>query len=454
MRRIAVACYAGVLVCLIYANPALAQSLLSPHYEIDALNFAPSDSQLDFLPPVITAVTVTSTTGTASIIQWTTDVPSSSVVAFGLTTTYSAENGQSEDRVKSHSVKITGLSPNTAYHFQVKSADALGHMGKGTDQTLLTTNQLNISEVQASDITLNSAIITWKTASLISSSIAYGTTTSYGQKVIDEGSGSTTNHTIRLGNLNSGTTYHFQIIGFDADGVSNASDDYIFSTLALPQIVKYSIGTVTGNTAEILWETNTATDSFISFWKDGQDESTKQIQGTLDLVTKHRLIITGLVGKTVYKFRISGRDANGNKIETDPLSFTTPLDTTPPVITDIRSEISTSTKDDRLQLIVSWNTDEPAASQIEYNVGLPSNQTYKLQSIADSTLNLNHTLVLDKLKQSTNYHFRIKATDQAGNTGFSTDNSELTPQQQKSLLQIILEKLQETFGWLRNVKLH
>lgn len=450
MRRIWLLIF--VITLALPLKTASAESLISPNFEIDILNFTPSALQTDFAAPVISNIVVSSVIGSSAVVQWTTDVASSSIVAYGTTITYSAEIAQTEELVKSHTIKLFGLLPNTLYHFQVKSADALGNFGRSDDQTLTTTGQQKISEVQISDIGLSSAIITWKTASVSESSIVYGLNTSYGLKVVDESASSTTNHTVRLSNLSNGTTYHFQIIGKDTDGQLTASDDYIFTTLSLPQILNYSVGTVTGNTAEISWNTNILTDSFIKFWQSDKLESESTSQGTLDFVTKHRLVVTGLIGKTTYSFRIIGRDASGNTTQTNVLSLATPVDSTPPVISDIRTEVSTASKDDRLQLIVSWNTDELASSQIEYNVGVASDQIYKLKSSIDYSFGLNHTLIVDKLKASSNYHFRIIATDTAGNVGHSTDYSILTPQKRKSLLQIILEKLEETFGWLRKVR--
>ncbi len=444
-----------VVVCLILVVPETkAQSLTSPNYEIDALGFFSADTPSDFAPPAITAgPTVSSVTGTSAVVQWTTDVVGSSIVAFGLTSSYGTELGQSEEKVINHSVKLNGLFPNTQYHFQVKSADAQGRYGRSTDQTLTTTNQPPISEVQVTDITLSSAIISWKTAALTTTTINYGTSTNYGNTVSDQSASSTSNHTVRLSGLNSGTLYHFRITGEDAGGSPITSDDYIFTTLSLPGIVKYSLGTITGNTAEILWETNIPTDSFVSFWKTADGESTAKTQGSPELVKSHRVVITGLEGKTEYNFRILGRDVSGNAFESNVLSFNTPLDTSPPVITNVKSEVSTNTKDDRLQLVVSWDTDEPSKSQVEYNIGSVTNDDYKLKSREDTNLNLNHIVIIVGLKPSTNYHFRIQAADAAGNVGHSGDYSVLTPQRRKSLLQIILEKLEQTFGWLRRVRI-
>jgi hypothetical protein len=453
MRNTIISLSLFILTLTFGVSNVSAQSLLSPNFEIDALGFFASDTSTDFPPPaIISGPTVVSVTATSAIIEWTTDVNGNSFVMHGLDDTYGFESGQSEELVKFHTVKVIGLSPNKTYHYQVKSADIQGKYGRSTDQVLTTTNAIPISEVSINEITLNSAIVTWKTASVVNSYLHYGLNTSYSDTVSDASGSSTTNHAVRLSNLNQGTTYHLQVIGQDTVGQDVYSDDYIFTTLSLPIILRYSIGNVNGNTAEISWETNVAVDSFISFWKSTEDESTAQTQGSPELVKSHHLVLKGLEGKSEYKFRIVGRDIYGNSLRSEVLTFKTPDDVSPPVISDIKSEVSSNSKDDRLQLVVSWNTDEPANSQIEYNIGPASSEKYSLTTRLDESLNVNHIVIITPLQASTNYHFRVKAGDKAGNYGTSADYSVLTPQSQKSLLQIILEKLEQTFGWLRKVR--
>ncbi len=58
-------------------------------------------------------------------IQWGTDVVSSSIVEFGLTTAYGTTLGDST-QVTSHAIHLGGLSPNHLYHFRVTSVNNLG----------------------------------------------------------------------------------------------------------------------------------------------------------------------------------------------------------------------------------------------------------------------------------------------------------------------------------------
>ncbi len=63
---------------------------------------------------------MTPSVGTA-IISWTTNVPATSAVNYGVTTTYTG-TATSSVLTRQHSITLTNLAPSTVYDFQVKSA--------------------------------------------------------------------------------------------------------------------------------------------------------------------------------------------------------------------------------------------------------------------------------------------------------------------------------------------
>ncbi len=83
---------------------------------------------------------------------------------------------------------------------------------------------------------------------------------------------------------------------------------------------------------------------------------------------------------------------------------------------------------DVTQSQVSWQTDEAATAQVEY--GLTSG--YGSLTPLISSLLTNHTVTITGLAPKTLYHFRLRATDLAGNLGLSADGTfttlpDLTP---------------------------
>jgi Bacterial Ig domain/Periplasmic copper-binding protein (NosD) len=86
--------------------------------------------------PVISGIGATSTQNGATIV-WSTDVGSDSQADYGLSTAYGSVSPFNSTMVTSHSVTLTGLSPNTLYHFRAKSA-ANGNTAVSADQTFVT----------------------------------------------------------------------------------------------------------------------------------------------------------------------------------------------------------------------------------------------------------------------------------------------------------------------------
>jgi hypothetical protein len=83
---------------------------------------------IDVLGPVITDVKVTNITHTSAEVTWTTDEGGNSTVYYGNTTSLGliAEDEDLPWKFKtSHSVLLTGLTPNATYYFDVESTDRL-----------------------------------------------------------------------------------------------------------------------------------------------------------------------------------------------------------------------------------------------------------------------------------------------------------------------------------------
>src|SRR5919197_2214471 len=78
----------------------------------------------DFTPPVISGLTATAIDATTAVIQWTTNEPSSSSVAFGLSPTALTQTATGADSVTAHAVTLPGLTANTTYYYRVTSIDA------------------------------------------------------------------------------------------------------------------------------------------------------------------------------------------------------------------------------------------------------------------------------------------------------------------------------------------
>ena len=90
-----------------------------------------------------------------------------------------------------------------------------------------------------------------------------------------------------------------------------------------------------------------------------------------------------------------------------------PPDTTPPVISaESASNITASAA------TITWTTDEVSNSLVEYGLTTSYGST-----ASDANNVISHSITLSNLSANTIYHYRVKSTDAAGNTGVSVDHS-------------------------------
>ena len=106
----------------------------------DAIRFySASGGTPDTTPPVISGVMASPGYNVATI-AWTTDEGATSQVEYGLTIPYGNQTTKDANLVLNHSVQLTNLSPDTLYHYRVKSEDYAGNASASGDFTFTTTS--------------------------------------------------------------------------------------------------------------------------------------------------------------------------------------------------------------------------------------------------------------------------------------------------------------------------
>ncbi len=292
----------------------------------------------DTTAPVISGVVASSTGTTSSVITWSTNEASTSVVDYGLTTGYGS-SATNATLVGSHSISLTGLTASTTYHFRVRSADAAGNSTSSTDATFSTSAQPDttppvLSAISAGSVTSSGATITWTTNEAATTQVDFGTTTSYGSSTTLN-SALVTAHSAALAGLQAGTTYHFRVRSADAAGNLAVSTDRTFVTAAAPDTTGPTIsGVGAGNLAQtsavITWSTNEPATSRVEYGPTttyGQ-----QSPASATLMTSHRQTLSGLTAGATYHYRVQSADAAGNVSRSNDLTVSLPAtpDTTPP----------------------------------------------------------------------------------------------------------------------------
>ncbi|HSX02747.1 MAG TPA: Ig-like domain-containing protein [Candidatus Saccharimonadia bacterium] len=77
-------------------------------------------------------------TATEATIRWTSDLPTGSGVVYGVTSDYGASTAYNPALTTDHEVKLSGLTPQTVYHFQVAGLDDGNAPYYSDDNTFLT----------------------------------------------------------------------------------------------------------------------------------------------------------------------------------------------------------------------------------------------------------------------------------------------------------------------------
>gem|GEM_PF-6842666 len=384
-------------------------------------------------------------------VRWISDKQSTGYVLVYHGNDYVSEQGHT-DLSNIHEVKVVGLDPETSYKFKLRTIDSHGNVAQSDWYKVTTAAPPRVSEVKIENIRQTEAWVSFKTSVAATTEIKWGTSSSYGKSATVTGAPNyATSHFYHLTNLVAGNNYCVGIDAKDEEGVSFFSDNHVFATPPYPQISDVQFEPVEdrpSTTIKVTWATNVPTSSQVIYAVEGKSpkESAKA-----NLETEHEIEIADLIDSSTYKIRVAGRDQFGNAIASDEYTYLTPKDSRPPKIIDLVAEASTVGigENSRGQIIVSWQTDEAATSQIEYGEGI-TGSFYAMQTKEDTFLVKDHLVIVSDLDPAKPYHFRAVSKDVAGNPAYSSDNTTITGKAKRSVLQIIIESFEKSFGWLKN----
>jgi hypothetical protein len=87
----------------------------------------------DTTPPAISGVSASSVASDSAVISWITNESSDSQVEYGTTTAYGDSTPLDSTIVTNHSQVLSGLIPETMYHYRVKSRDTVGNLATSGD---------------------------------------------------------------------------------------------------------------------------------------------------------------------------------------------------------------------------------------------------------------------------------------------------------------------------------
>jgi hypothetical protein len=349
---------------------------------------------------------------------------------------------QNINRVESIMVAGTGYNDFPRYQFQpggwykFTTYVATGNLDEIRSKIMIAEGVAGypvISNIQVTNVTHNSATITWDTNEPTTSQIKYGTTNSYGQETVEDTNSNTT-HSVTLTNLQSSTTYHFQAVSKDGDNNQTFSGDFTFTTNAPPTLgVSFSLnpaggisplsgvvmradvgGSVTGTINYTFYCNRADAGIDIATGYAHKADATNvnpysAPAGICDSIYSNTGTYTAKViverGGLITEARVV-------------ISVTTPPPPPPPPIPPTISSIQV-TNITYNSVTITWTTDKPATSQIKYG----TTAAYGQQSLENTNLTTSHSIALTSLQSSTTYHFQAISEDNIGTQGVSGDFS-------------------------------
>ena len=398
---------------------------------------------------------VTGITTKQATISWSTDRTSDSKVQYGAGDDYFDEEPSNSTQVTAHEITLTNLSPGTSYNAIAKWTDEDGNTGLSDEFTFQTQPAPSVKDPQARTIGINNVTLEYTTTDASKVKIYYGLTTAFGGSIELSTSTAETTYVTTIEDLLDGTKYYYKINTFDSEGAEYEGSILSFETLPRPKISGVKIQQVKGTaqpSALIFWSTNTEVSSIVTYYPEGDPSSARDEVNVALKSGEHRMLLTGLLPETKYVLIVSGRDKAGNEASSDPQRLTTATDTRPPSISSLKVEGSVSKTSDQVflsQLVISWDTDEPSTSQVEYGEG--TGTTYAQKSQEDSNLTYNHVVVISGLGTSKVYHLRALSKDKAGNEAKSIDTVSITPKASDSALNLVITNLSEAFGFIGTI---
>jgi len=451
-----------------------------------------SSNRGDLSTPVISDIKINSISSSSAVISFKTSKVANGKVRYGQTVDYESEESRLDLYTTSHVMSLQGLLPETLYHFQIISADVNGKTGTSSDVTFSTVAEgvapvvleggdslvdllSSVSEGQlasalsslssqntlqpiifGTDLSVEagsqSAVIEWATDKPANSLISYAKASDYnkGDKKYTTTIGfpdeRSVIHEVVIENLSPSTTYHFQAVSKGLLGPVAISEDETFTTSSLtPDIINARLDEIYDDSAIISWETELPTKSLVEI----KNTSTGEIKEIEDpsYLRDHVLNIEDLSDSTSYNLKIQAVDSDGNPSNSLALSFTTPVSTGAPQISNMK--ITTSIIPDRVettQTIISWKTDKPSTSQIFFSEGVSSD--FNQETPLDKSYVRDHIVITTALNAGTVYKIRAESKNVGGGLVRSEPYTVLTPKPRGSVIDIIFKNLETTFGFL------
>ncbi|OFX86890.1 MAG: hypothetical protein A2W99_04020 [Bacteroidetes bacterium GWF2_33_16] len=321
---------------------------------------------------------------------------------------------------------ITGLIPNTAYHYRVVAVNSEG-TAYGDDLTFTTaTIDPTLYTDYATDVSVNSATLNgFVNPNDYSTTVTfeYGLTAAYGSTITADQSPVTGNTeqdvSADISGLSPYTTYHFRVVGESIAGSANGYDLTFTTSSAAATITSQAVTainetTATANGIIIDLGAPNPTAHGVCWNTSGTPTTNDNVtdEGAVSATGAFTSNISELIPNTTYYVRAYATNTAGTAYG-DDVSFTT-LAKAPAVITNTVTSISVSGA--TLNGTVNANNSETVVT-FEYGLSTAYGTTITAnENPVDGLFDTPVSKEIAGLKPNTTYHYRVVGVNSAGTT--------------------------------------
>lgn len=388
-----------------------------------------TQSTIDTTPPVITGVSATPTTSTATI-QFVTNEDALGTVSYGENTQFNAGQQIETLTSKIHTILVSNLSPNTTYYYIVSAQNVAGltsisdNAGEGFSfktlaETVVDEGGINdhiggltcdaeppvitssyplgtdTVSIRVSNLGSRAATISWTTDEPSASIVEYSKDSQNLEFLGGDINTFEHEHSIDLKPLTYESTYFFQVVLLDGCGNQERSDVYQFSTLA-----------------------------------PGPNEQEEELQGEIDKgASAEQLLLLDKLGQlssttqSLIKGFLDGLGGidSAERDKVAEIIITTIIG--PPRILGAQPNV---TVNDR-SAVVEWETLSETTGVVRYATSAsydPNKENPYGKSAGESEEFLStHRIVLLDLLPFTTYHYQISGSERSGRKALSIDRT-------------------------------
>lgn len=403
---------------------------------------------------IISDAVLTNISTRHATIYWATNRESDTKVMYGTSSgVYFKEEAYMSEQTKNHEIRLNNLEPDTIYYFVARWTDEDGNTGSTQEMSFRTDPMPKVFSSKVERVGLDYAMVTFEVYGATKASVLYGRNLSYTDMREVNTSTSRSKYSIIIDGLQDGTTYNYKIRLADIEGyIYDSIENHSFTTPPKPKVSNVRIQElreVASPTVVFSWESNTKMNSIVRYRENIQGSSEMDKINMEYILGIHEMEISGLKSETQYIAYVEGLDEYGNKAISEPIYFTTKTDTRPPKIFNIKIEedlMSRTVQNDRTrsaQLILTWETDEPATSRVEFGEG--STGIYSSSSKIDQDLRSKHLVIISGLTPSKVYSLQIVSLDQVGNASKYGPLVSVTPKASATVLETVFNSISKIF---------